>query len=496
MNLKKTVIFLLVLAVRTMSTAQNHWDIEFNGAPVKEEVILTYALSPSGEKQQLVDSTVNYYFTDGKLDKSITKIFREDWSRISGVTNLYEGDKLIQRYLYDNDKVYAVGVVSDAIDGILPLKEKQYNDPLEAYAGQSFSTEAAYQYNNERQLVWLLSKSYNRLKLAREVEVNFSYQKNQLQSKSYNITRHSDEVKVTELVYEFEITKKDKHGWSERKMTSGEEAHISERILVLYSDDELNNPENLYKKPLPAYTLEDVMKKFISKTEFSDSVTDEQNQYLKLAIDLIEANTEEQRKESNYDLQRIYLHKAEYHKDRKEYDEAMEVIRRGMKYTSFIPERNTIIYYKALSFLSDQKGNLQEAVDYYQEYYDQTKPQYPSHLNSHETIHLAELYLRNSNQAKADELLDGLVIVVGNYLVNAPELASMDMESFEVDSFFSFMEDVADLLAKAGDLHRASSYLAQIKDYRELQYGKESDYYKDILEKLIAVKKEIITGGD
>lgn len=102
------------------------------------------------------------------------------------------------------------------------------------------------------------------------LERYFTYKKDQLQEIKTVIKERDKAPKETITAYT--LNEKDKYGWIKREYASENKNFISERTLILYSEDELKNSYNLYKQTAPNFTLDELITKFRQNNHFRDSI--------------------------------------------------------------------------------------------------------------------------------------------------------------------------------------------------------------------------------
>ncbi|MDX5345892.1 MAG: hypothetical protein LPK19_01485 [Hymenobacteraceae bacterium] len=482
MKLKLLLLIFLWLIFINPISAQNHWSTDFNGAPVKQEVVVRYHLNDAGEKTNWKDSTVITYYADGKINMSQTVFEIEGQKYSTRTVYHYSGDSLKHKYYFHNDRLESVAVTSKSDHPLFPTQTYSFTNALKAHIGESPENTTTYSYDKDYRLI---SSTFKTINSSRKivVESTYNYKKGLLKSTATVYTRDTDAPKKWSANYE--TIKKNKHGWQVQKEITEQESLLAERHLTFYTDAELKNKNNLYKKQPPRFSLADLMTELNRDIYKSDSTTSKQIKLIDLAIALIEQDPEKQ-KETDYNLTNIYKFKIEYLAKNGELQKAIDVSKRGLKYVASDSEESKDKFYTILSYLNEQKGDIEAALSYYEQYYTKTSPFGYDPLGNFKSLRIADLYIANNQIPKAKAALAPNIKETDRLL--AKDVSSYDLDNFEVHSFFGFVESLSDLLIKTGDLNKAELYLTKVGKYYELAYGKDSNDYKNNLQKLNEVK--------
>ena len=485
----KTIFLFFALSCLPFSIfAQNHWEVNYNGLPVKQETLIHYA---DTDKEiaglEIIAQDFTRYYADGS---------------ISQVKTIAYGDTTISYFLYDQNQlkkiitrsfrsdIYSGSLIEEVENDIFPVKVVQY----ETYHPDidMFETETnrvAHKYNKKMQEVTssgILSNNRGRYVIKR------TYNKDGVLE---NVTSEFFSPGDSEGAKRMDILKvqnTDKAGWTEYSINDGERRQ--ERSVTYYSKHELSSPENMNKMTAVPVDFEKVINTFQKEYRevYSFSAewlySDKQLKRLEYLLDQMKENPEKYRSQYNLDITFLYEQQIKAYLDHKQPDMALETAMEGIEVATFQEDEKVNTFNNQIASIYAVKGDTAKAVEYFDKVYNYKAEKGLDLYDMHFLISLATEHYKLGNQARAEEVLS-----IPNQLIkdlyNKNDWQSINSE------VFSILEKLAGFYETSGDLVKTEKYLQTVADYYKNVYGEDDPDYKDTLSKLIEVKKKILSKG-
>lgn len=487
-----TTLFFFSLFQTSTSTAQNHWETDFNGLKVKEEKIKSFNITESGEKGELTNTTSNFYYADGKRKKVVVNFYSEGKMAHSNTsTFVYRNDSLIhiinsyvqnlEEYGTDSGKTMDVTIAWHS--PLLSAKSNTYNTINDYYTGESPASVSEFQYDENDRLYHqhiIVNNVY-------ELIIKRHYDKKGELSKLNQIYNdlNSQESQETDIV--FTITQSDKNGWTEMKNVIGDETTLNERELILYTEAELKDPANFYKPIPPAYNLKELIDK-LNYAFYQDSLSEKDLRLMNMVIGLLIDNTELSKEETNGLLSKLYAKKAHHHFKNNEIEKSIHAAKEGLNLGEGKVTGTQKGFLNILAGIYESQEDYNTALSYYTPYVSLNPYGEYDDLGNYRVIKHAWLLSKTGDKKQALSVI-------------SPVLSEIDakMESFtgpikdermyDTFSFFGKVESASNVLIEIGELKKAESYLSATVNFYEHAFDKESDEYKDRFKKLEKVRE-------
>ncbi|MGK7390793.1 MAG: hypothetical protein ACNS60_10585 [Candidatus Cyclobacteriaceae bacterium M2_1C_046] len=478
----------IAILLPLLATAQNHWDVEYNGLPVKQETLLHYSDTDKEHTGlELIAQDITSYYSDGSIDQ---------------VKTIAYGDTTISYFLYDQNvlkkivtrsfrsDIYFGSVIEEVEKDIFPLKGIQY----ETYKSDidMFDSETniiRHEYNKKMQKVTSsgeLSNNRGRFIIKRMYDKKgaLKYVTNEFFNPDSNEGRKSTDT--------IKVIKTDKAGWTILSINDGERRQ--KRSLTYFTEQELKDPENVNKMSAMPVSFEELLgafqKQYGEERTFSGDwkYSEEQLKRLKLLTDHVRNDPEKYRTEHDLNIAFLYEQQIKAFVDHEQPDKALQTALEGLELATFEDESKINDLNNKIAGIYAVKGDTAKAVEYFDKVYNYKVERDLDLYDMDFVISLATEHYKLSNQARADEIL-----AIPNQLIN--ELYNKNDWQSVNREVFSILEKLAGYYETSGDLLKAEKYLQTVADYYKRVYGEDDQDYKDTLSKLIKVKKKILSQG-
>lgn len=490
-NILYTCIIFLVPNV--LFAQYSDWKAEQFDKPVKEEILSTYSMNKAKRKRvkgTLISKRINYYSNKGLISKNETIDFEKN---DSSVTNYYYAiDKLFftKKSIYTTKwKVWqrTYNITEDWTPNGAPktLYKSFYSRIgfIDKGAGID-TTEFIYEDNK------IIESKYSTYKKITTEKFKYNQSGFLAEKQWTQLTKKSNDSITSKTIYHYNAEQS--NYWTSRTYEKNGISYITERDFIYYQEEETKEPHNtpqysLFNIKIPDESIPDMIYKEYQyrddyfKTYWNIMITisclkEFEENYKYLAQNNIPLRT--------YKL----LKKQEAYYAMIFYGDLVLSMSEKLKKETENSE-NTILYWELLGSLIKNEGYVNINQKYYALFYAEN------------ILELSGKY--KMKEQKTHALLDCNYDFVLNYILTLYKSGSEQRAITLVNGISSKISlnkcnyeydalKLGEIATQIEEFEVANKTYIQLKEFIEQKYGKESDQYKDVVMKLIAVKKKLV----
>lgn len=485
---------LIIFLIPNLLFAQySDWKAEQFDKPVKEEILSTYTINKAKRKStigSLITKRINNYSNKGFISKRETIDFEKN---DSSVTNYYYAiDKMFftKKSIYTSkwkvwQRTYKITENWTPNGAPKTLYKSFYSRIGLIDKGAGIDTTEFIYENNK-----IIESKYSTYKKITTKKFKYN-QSGFLENKQWTqFTKKTNDTLTSKTIYHYNAEQS--NYWTSRSYEQDGISYITEREFIYYQEEETKEPSNtpqysLFNIKTPNESIPDMIYKEYQhnddyfKTYWNIMITisclrDFKENYKYLAQDNIPLRT--------YKL----LKKQEAYYAMIFYGDLVLAMSEKLKKETENSE-NTILYWELLGSLIKNEGfvniNQTDSALFYAENILELSRQYNSKVGeTHELLncnyefvlnYLGSLY-KSGDEDFSLKMLNGMSSKI-----------SIDKCNYEKDAML-----LGEITEQVGAFDLANKTYTQLKEFIEKEYGKESDQYKEVVMKLIAVKKKLV----